>query len=205
MNGKIGLENNYEGRTLAWVLGHPGCFAYGTDGHDALHQLPAAIQDYIDWIDLHNRQPWLSPPEFQLEATEIWEVYTINEDYELSDEGYEVNAWFLDDWKPLTEVDVERGLNLLALSRQDLLAAVQGLSPQALEVKRPNERWSISGILGHVGGAEWWYMNRLGLGFPREQVLPDPFARLDQSRLHRLARDEETVRDRLVGSALPAP
>lgn len=28
----IGLENNVEGRSLAWVLDHPGCFAYGENG-----------------------------------------------------------------------------------------------------------------------------------------------------------------------------
>ena len=26
---RIGLENNIEGRSLAWVLGHPGCFSVG--------------------------------------------------------------------------------------------------------------------------------------------------------------------------------
>ena len=33
---RIGLENNTEGRSQVWVLGHPGCFAYGQDG-------PAAV------------------------------------------------------------------------------------------------------------------------------------------------------------------
>jgi hypothetical protein len=198
---KIGLENNYEGRSLAWVLGHPGCFAYGTDGYDALHHLPHAIQDYIEWIALHNQQPWLSPPELPLEATEIWEVYTINEEFEISDEGYEVNAWFLDDWKPLTEQEIERALKLLAWSRADLLEVVRDLSPQALEVKRPNERWSIAGILGHAGGAEWWYLNRLGLGFPRQELHATPFERLEQVRGCLLETLPTLVGSRLVTGA----
>ena len=32
MQIRVGLENNIEGRSLAWVLDHPGCFAYGKDG-----------------------------------------------------------------------------------------------------------------------------------------------------------------------------
>ena len=181
---KIGLENGVEGRSLAWVLEHPGCFAYGHDGHEALHHLPAAIQDYIDWIALHNHQPWLRRPEAELEADEIWEVYTIAEDYELAEQGYEVDAWFRHDWKLLTELDIERGLKLLAWSRADLLESVRGLSQETLDAGHPGERWSIANILKHVGGAEWWYLDRLGLAFPREEVPSDPFEHLEKVRAH---------------------
>ena len=181
---KIGLENGVEGRSLAWVLDHPGCFAYGQDGHDALHLLPAAIQNYIDWIALHDHQPWLRRPEAELEADEIWEVYTIDEDYELAEEGYQVDAWFRHDWRPLTELDIERGLKLLAWSRADLLKSVRGLSQETLDAGQPGERWSIANILKHVGGAEWWYLDRLALAFPREEVPSDPFERLEKVRAH---------------------
>jgi hypothetical protein len=43
----------FEGRSLAWVLGHPGCFAYGADGDQALAGVPATIQAYGDWIAGH--------------------------------------------------------------------------------------------------------------------------------------------------------
>jgi hypothetical protein len=46
----IGLENGTEGRSQGWVLGHPGCFAYGIDGEAALKAVPGAIQDYRKWI-----------------------------------------------------------------------------------------------------------------------------------------------------------
>ena len=42
----IGLENNAEGRSQAWVLDHPGCFAYGVDGASALAAAPDAIRKY---------------------------------------------------------------------------------------------------------------------------------------------------------------
>jgi len=44
------------------------------------------------------------------------------------------------------------------------------------------ERWSINGILNHIGGAEWWYLDRLGLAFPKSEVSDEPLTRLIQTR-----------------------
>lgn len=181
---RVGLEHNPRGRSTAYVLGHPGCYAYGDNGDQALENLPAAIQDYIDWIARREPEPWLLPDPVEIQLEETWEVYTIDEDYERVEAGYDIEAWFLHDWKPLTNEDVERGLNLLSWSREDLLAAVRGLDQEQLERAYPGERWSIAGILAHVGGAEWWYQDRLGLIFPRGEVPPDPFERLEVVRAH---------------------
>jgi len=48
--------------------------------------------------------------------------------------------------------------------------------------RRTGERWSILGILGHVGGTEWWYLDRLGLAIPREEVPEEPFEHLERIR-----------------------
>ncbi len=98
------------------------------------------------------------------------------------EEGYEVNAWFLHDWKPLTKEEIGRGFKMLSWSREDLLETVNDLSPEDLKLRYPQERWSIAGILKHVGGAEWWYLDRLGLAFPRKEVPIDPFERLQKVR-----------------------
>jgi uncharacterized damage-inducible protein DinB len=95
----------------------------------------------------------------------------------------------------LTEDDVERGLRLLEWSREDLLASVDGLSDADLDVHLPGQRWSIRGVLGHVAGADWWYLDRLGLAFPRALVPADAFERLRVVRAH--LRD---VLPELVGS-----
>jgi len=182
---EIGIENNVEGRSLAWALGHPGCFAYGEGEQAALTVMPRAIADYAAWIESRNAgQCWLDAGEIELYLAESWEVYAIDEAFNLAEEGYEVNAWFRHDWKPLSETDVERALLLLDWSRADLLDAAGGLRQVALDARRPGERWSIAGILKHVGGAEWWYLDRLGLAFPREQIPRDPFERLEVVRAH---------------------
>jgi hypothetical protein len=183
----VGLENGAEGRSQAWVLGHPGCFAYGTDGSEALAAVSQAIRDYRKWITAHTSTSWLTgtdieqserseQSDYRLEET--WECYSINSDYELVQDGYEVNAWFRHDWIPLSMEDIQRGLLLLSWGREDLLKLVSSLPVEILARTYPKERWSIAGILKHIGGAEWWYLDRLGLAFPREDVPEEHFERL---------------------------
>jgi hypothetical protein len=179
---QIGLENNTEGRSQAWVLGHPGCFAYGVDGSSALKAVPQAIMDYREWIASHTSASWLAGTDADYRLEETWECYTINDEYELAQEGYEVNAWFRHDWLPLSAEEIERSLLLLSWERIDLLNMVSALSPEILTRTYPGERWSIAGILNHIGGAEWWYQERLGLAFPRLDVPDDPFQRLEKVR-----------------------
>lgn len=180
---RVGIENNVEGRSVAWALDHPGCFSYGPSGERALASLPEAIWDYQTWIQARaGGRGWIEDGEIEFYLDGTYDVYTIDEAFDLADEGYEVNAWYLHDWKPLTDEEVSRGLKVLEWSRGDLLDAVDGLGPQALQAERPEEKWSIAGILKHVGGAEWWYLDRLGLAFPRTELPADPFDRMDAVR-----------------------
>jgi hypothetical protein len=180
---RVGIENNVEGRSMAWALDYPGCFSYGPDGERALAALPDAIWEYQVWLEGRAEgSSWIEEDEIEFYLDGTWDVYTIDEAFDLAAEGYEVNAWFLHDWKPLTDEEVSRGLKVLEWSRFDLLEVVESLSPQALQAERPGERWSIAGILKHVGGAEWWYLDRLGLAIPKAEVPSDPFERLDVVR-----------------------
>jgi len=194
MEFQVGLENNVEGRSLAWVIGLPGCFAYGADGTAALAAAQAAIRDYLEWL-ADRGGSWLAAEDIEISHVETWDVYDIDGQFKRAQQGYSVNAWFLDDWKPLTAEEVERGMKVLAWSRADLIQTVSQLTPEELEAKHPGERWSIAGILRHVGGAEWWYLDRLGLAFRRENVPAEPFERLDVVRACLVE-----VLPRLVGS-----
>ena len=181
---RTGVENNMEGRSIAWALEHPGCFAYGVDGEAALEALPAAWHSYTAWVAAHAAQSWLPDEPAEVHLEETWDGYTIDEQFEHAGQGYEVNAWFLHDWKPLTQVEIERGLQVLSWSRADLLATVAGLGEHKLNQSYPGERWSIAGILKHIAGAEWWYLDRLGLAFPRSEVPERPYERLEKVRGH---------------------
>lgn len=182
---RVAIENKNEGiRSIAWALEHPGCFAYGKDSDEALANLQEAVNSYKEWIEEHE-SAWIETTKLEPHLEESFEAYFINEDYErATEEDEEVNAWFQHDWKPLTATDIERGLKLLAWSREDLLNVVKDLDAEKLDEKYPNERWSINGILNHVGGAEWWYMDRLGSAFPREDLPKHPITRLEKVRAH---------------------
>jgi hypothetical protein len=185
---QVGIENNNEGRSIAWALEHPGCYAYGMKATAAINNLEGALDRYAGWILHHEPNTWLSfaENEIEIDVNGSWDVYFINDDFDKATEvdGYSVESFFPYDWKPLSTIEIKRALDMLTWSRDDLLKSVRGLSDAKLNQTYPGERWSISGILNHVGGAEWWYLDRLGLAFPRSQVPEGPLARLEKVRKH---------------------
>jgi hypothetical protein len=184
MSLRIGIENGSAGRTIIWVLEHPGCFSYGENSQEALEALPAALKEYNEWLVWHEQEAGRSPHDQDLHIDSTWEVFHIDENFAVTSEGYEVNAWFQDDWKPLAEVEIVLGIELLSMSRVDLLSTVEGTSEETMNLKLPGERWSIAGILKHVASADWWYLDRLGMAFPSDQLPSEPGERLDKVRTH---------------------
>jgi uncharacterized damage-inducible protein DinB len=184
MHIRIGLENNIEGRTLAWALDHPGCFAYGADEPEALIRLPRALLDYDKWIKDHTQDPWIDFKDMDIRVTERFDTFRISEDYTpaAEGEGYEVNAWFIDDWRPLEEHEIQQALKIFHWQREELLAGVSTLDHEILEIQRPGQRWNIYGIMKHIANAELWYLSRLELGsLNRADLAKDPEERLGQT------------------------
>jgi hypothetical protein len=183
---QAGIENNNEGRSIGWALEHPGCFAYGINGDGALLNLETAISKYAAWILRHDTRTWLTfaDSEIEIVVNGIWDVYYINDDLDKVAEadGYNVDSFFPFDWKPLTSLEIKHALDMLTWSRDDLLKSIKGVSPEKLDAKYTGERWSINGILGHLGSAEWWYLDRLGLAFPRTELPEEPLVRLEKVR-----------------------
>jgi len=184
MKFRVGIENNNEGiRSIAWVLNHPGCFAYGGNEQESLANAFVAIREYARWLDEHEKT-WI-PVDVDIEphVEQVWTDYTINEEFDrVEKDGYDVEPFFEHDWKPLTGTDIERGLKLLAWSHADLLAVLEKLTPEQWAFKKEGERWDIAGIVNHIGGAEWWYLDRLGLAFPRAEVPKEPLERIQKVR-----------------------
>jgi hypothetical protein len=185
---QVGIENNNEGRSVAWALEHPGCFAYGMKAQAAITNLEGALNKYAGWILHHEPHTWLSfsDSEIEIVVNGSWDVYYVNDDLDVANEtdGYSVESFFPYDWKPLTTLEIKHALDMLVWSRDDLLKTLQGLSTEKLNQTYTGERWSINGVLGHLGGAEWWYMERLGLAFPRANVPEEPHSRLEKVRSH---------------------
>lgn len=171
---KIGLENGNENRSQAWALDLPGCFSYGKDGREALIAIPLAVVEYENWIGKHTPNSWLKDlGDFDVRLTETFEVYDIDDNFELADEGYSVNSWFRHDWKILTTVEVDQARQMLTWAYSDLMAIVSDLNPAILAREYGGERWSIRGIIGHIATANWWYLDRLDLATANRSDLPD--------------------------------
>jgi hypothetical protein len=180
---RVGIENNNEGfRSIAWALEHPGCFAYGKDQKEAVANLPAAIHAYADWIT-QRESSRLDVTEIELEVEDIWTAYFIDEAFErVENSDNEISAWFQYDWKPLTAEDIQHGLKLLGWARRDLLQTLHPLTEAQWAYKAVGERWDIAGIVKHVAVADWWYVDRLGLAYPRKELPDEPLERLEKSR-----------------------
>lgn len=180
---RVGIENNKDERSIAWALEHPGCFAYGANARTACLNLETAIQKYATWILKTQPTTWLNFDEVEIIPEETWEVYSINENLDkVETDGYYVESFFRYDWKPLKREEVEHAIDMMYLTRDQLLITVSRLCAEKLAATYPIERWSINGILDHVGSAEWWYIDRLGLAFPESQLSKEPMLRLKQSR-----------------------
>lgn len=184
MKFRIGIENNNEGfRSIAWVLEHPGCYAYGGNEQEALANSGKAIQEYTKWIEKHETS-WLpSSVDVETHLEQVWNDYDVDKNFErVEKDGYTVEPFFEHDWKPLTTTDIERGLKLLAWSHADLLSVLDKLTPEQWAIKKEGERWDIGGIVRHIGGAEWWYLERLGRAFPQTELPKAPMERIEKVR-----------------------
>lgn len=188
MRVSVGIENNNDGRSIAWALEHPGCFAYGRAADEALANMLPAAREYAGWIRQHGMQ-WMDAPSLEIEAAETFDAYRVTPEVALAEgkqEPYMVESFFQQDAEPLSAVEVERATRMLSWSREDLLQTIAGLSEAKLNEHYAGERWSIEGILRHIGGAEWWYQERLGAPFPANEAdLPeDGRQRLELVRAH---------------------
>jgi predicted RNase H-like HicB family nuclease len=178
------LEEN-EGRWIAHVPDLPGCFVERANRDEAVQAVPKAVEDYITWCEGHGlRISGLSDPLNVAEVIRAW----------VSEDGYEVNAFFASDRPPLVEDEIPQFKRLLNATRKDLLEVVEGFDVDDLSREFPGERWNIGGILMHVARAEWWYLDRIGLAFSSTELPDEPFDGLSKVREHMLAQLPEFVR-----------
>lgn len=168
-----------EGNWIAHAPDLPGCFASHRDREVAIAGVPAAVESYLAWGRGHGLQvSGLAGPMVVSEVIRAWRY----------EEDYEVNAFFASDRQPLSDLEVPEFERLLRAARQDLLAAVDGLSAEELDRALAGERWPIRGVLEHLASAEWWYLDRMGLAGPSRDLPQDVFDRLEAARQHLLSQ-----------------
>jgi predicted RNase H-like HicB family nuclease len=178
-----------DGRWIAHVPDLPGCFSSHKDRDVAIKGVAAAIEAYVLWCQRHGlRVSGLAGPMMVSEVIRAWTY----------EEEYEVSAFFASDRPPVMVEELDEFRRLLEMTRQDLLAAVEGLAPQDLAKEFTGERWPILGILRHVANADLWYLDRRG-GLIRRIVVraqgaaPHPVARARSHRSHPQAAGRAAV------------
>lgn len=165
---RVGVEHTEAERWVAYVFDLPGCFDSGSTAAEATARIPEAIQRYLAWRRRHATRP-TSPDTVEADVVEVLET-----DGRLRTTSlgviHDVWAFFDDDRRPLAKTDVEELLTVLDYSRTDLLSSL----PASIDDETQK-------ILFHVGSAEWWYLDRMGLALPKA-LSHDALSRLDQVR-----------------------
>jgi len=184
MKIRIGLEKYPAGRILGYALDFPGCFAYGGDDAEVLLRLPRELLKYEVWIKDHTDASWVELDSLDFAVEEVFNVHYMDKDLRPALEGYEVNAFFRDDWHPLKAEEIEHVLLVHRWQRDELLAGVDTLADEVCQKMWPGERWNIHGIMKHIANAEAWYLDRLDLDtIKRSDMSSDPLERLDQTQI----------------------
>jgi predicted RNase H-like HicB family nuclease/uncharacterized damage-inducible protein DinB len=167
-----------ENRWVAHIPDLPGCFASHDDRDAAIAAAPKAVEAYVAWCAAAGiRISGVSPPMVVSEVVRAWQY----------EPDYEVNAFFASDRPPVAADELPEYQRLLEISRRDLLQAVEGLDPETMQRTIPGEQWPLGGIVHHVARSELWYLDRLGLAFPRSELNPEPLDAIYQVRQRLLA------------------
>jgi uncharacterized damage-inducible protein DinB len=167
-----------DGRWIAHVPDLPGCYSSHTERDTAIAGAPGVVEAYIAWCAGHGiRVSGVSPPMVVSEVVRSWQY----------EPDYEVNAFFAADRPAVASDELPEIKRLLAATRKDLLAALDSLDLDDLQRAIPGERWPIGGVLHHVARGELWYLDRLGLAFPRAELTPEPLEAIEQVRQHTLS------------------
>jgi predicted RNase H-like HicB family nuclease len=187
----LGIEDIEPNNWVAWVFELPGCYARGTTREQALALAPPAVDELLDR---------LSTDDFRLSNIQPPFGFSIEEEFRAipSAPDYLVNAFFRNDAIPLKPADIAYAACLFVLNRNALHAIISTLSDAVLDREVAGEvQQTIRGVIRHIGTAEWWYWDRLGLAFPREERPHDIAELLPKVRAYTLQKLSE-----LIGSTI---
>jgi hypothetical protein len=183
MRIEIGLENNYENKSIAWALDYPGCFAYGDEGAAAIMAFPHAFIGYKERVSSLAEENWINFEDIDIHLAESFDCHPVDAGQFPTAAGRNVTAFFQVDWNPLTVEEVDRGLDVIAWSRNDLVNLTRELPANVLDKEIPGEKWCIRGILDHVATTELWLLDRLNILAAESATLPeDIFRRMEATR-----------------------
>jgi len=123
---RVGLEYGVGGRILAWALDFPGCFAYGQADAEVMLNFARSLLAYEAWINLHADQAWFNLINLDFRIVEVFKPENSSR-LEVSSKPV---AFFEDDFRALTQDEVQHALAVYSWQREELLAGLEFL-PEA--------------------------------------------------------------------------
>lgn len=155
MQVRLAIERFFERkRTICFGLDFPGCFTYGADKAEAILRFPQALLTYEAWMRLHTESPWFELENMDFRVVESFDAYEI----QTADGPYEVNSIFQDDFRPLSQQELDQALLIYTWQREELLAGVETIPTPLLQKSFPGQDRTIEGILAHIARAERFYL-----------------------------------------------
>jgi len=123
---RVGLEYGFGGGILAWAFDFPGCFAYGQDDAEVMLNFARNLLAYEAWINLHADQAWFNLINLDFRIVEVFKP----ENASCMARSSKPAAFFEDDFRTLTQDEVQHALAVYSWQREELLAGLEFL-PEA--------------------------------------------------------------------------
>ncbi|RME47289.1 MAG: type II toxin-antitoxin system HicB family antitoxin [Caldilineae bacterium] len=140
---EVNDETLADGGPLAHVPALPGATARGKTVQEAVENLRAALTDYLRLLR---------------DAGE--DVPRAGEGLELKVEETKSDT-LVTDYDHINAPEVEKLIEWLSLSRQELVNTLKGLPPEAWDWKPDGESWTLADIVNHIANADLYYTDRL--------------------------------------------
>src|SRR2546423_7147956 len=145
---RVWLETGYDGGKFgAWLLDVPGAFGAAASRDLAVSQSSVAFGWFRDWLARHGESL-----EGSFGFAEVVEAVAATHV-----DGYERNATFGDDARPVGEQELAAAIRRLEYARADLDA----LRPRLDDIVTSTGERSAADVLRHLAGAEIWLGSRL--------------------------------------------
>ena len=118
---RVALEYGVGGGILAWALDFPGCFAYGQADAEVMLNFARNLLAYEAWINLHADQAWFNLINLDFRIVEVFKP----ENSSRLEGSCKPAAFFEDDFRTLTQDEVQHALEVYSWQREELLAGLE--------------------------------------------------------------------------------
>ena len=172
---RVGLEYGVEGRILAWALDFPGCFAYGQADAEVMLNFARNLLAYEAWINLHADQAWFNLINLDFRIVEVFKP----ENSSRLEGSCKPAAFFEDDFRTLTQDEVQHALEVYSWQREELLAGLEFMPEAAYARAEQRTGKTIPVMVSQMSQDCYDILAALKLPLPPFPTKNEAFAQLD--------------------------